>query len=544
MKNKTILGVSAGHHDAAISVIDYDGNILFAGHSERYTGVKNDKDLCREIFDDIDMSSVTDIAYYERPFIKQMRRLYSGEGIQFDSITLNRVLNKHVFSHVSKEKFNPKVKKHCFNHHLSHAAGGFQTSPFNSALCIVIDAIGEFDTVSVWDARYTSGGFAHYQKVYNKKYPQSLGLFYTAITDFVGLKPNEDEYILMGMASYGNIDAARDISERIHTRGLIFDNVQDLEHVRFRMNFHNGIWNEGNGSRLAGLYNILSDAKYTEFDIALFAQMFLEQCVRYIFKYDIPQDLIAAHTNFVFSGGVALNCVLNSQLADMITWNKKRDVNLWIMPNPGDAGSSLGAAALVYGKKLTWKDAYLGHEIIGDYPVEEIIEELLSGKICGVASGKAEFGPRALGNRSLLADPRGDEIKDKVNEIKRRQKFRPFAPVILEEHVNDYFDMPSGWKASPYMQTVAVCKKPDEFPAIVHVDGTSRVQTVPKNESGIRKLLEAWYATTGCPMLLNTSLNIKGMPIVNDEVDAQKFEDFYGVRVFTKKGVRGAVINV
>jgi carbamoyltransferase len=149
----------------------------------------------------------------------------------------------------------------------------------------------------------------------------------------------------------------------------------------------------------------------------------------------------------------------------------------------------------------------------------------------GVASGRAEFGPRALGNRSLLADPRGNDIKDRVNEIKRRQKFRPFAPIILEEYVHDYFDMPKSWDNSRYMQVIAKCKYPDLYPAIVHADKTSRVQTVPKDGSGIRELLEKWYVLTECPMLLNTSLNIRGEPMVNDRADADRFEKLYKVKV-------------
>jgi len=149
----------------------------------------------------------------------------------------------------------------------------------------------------------------------------------------------------------------------------------------------------------------------------------------------------------------------------------------------------------------------------------------------GVASGRAEFGPRALGNRSLLADPRGHSIKNRVNEIKRRQKFRPFAPVILEEYAEEYFCMPKGFDSSPYMQVVAECRHPDQFPAIVHADNTSRVQTVPRDGSGIRQLLEKWYVMTGCPMLLNTSLNIRGEPMVNDPRDADRFQRLYKVKV-------------
>jgi carbamoyltransferase len=223
-------------------------------------------------------------------------------------------------------------------------------------------------------------------------------------------------------------------------------------------------------------------------------------------------------------GGVALNCLANRNLGEYFE-------KIWIMPNPGDAGSSLGAAALVYGGRIEFDHAYLGTEISGEYPVNAVLDSLLTDKITGVASGRAEFGPRALGNRSLLADPRGPNIKDQVNAIKRRQEFRPFAPVILEEHVNDYFDMPDGFVNSRYMQVIGICRRPDLFPAIVHRDGTSRIQTVPKDGSGIRELLEKWYVVTGCPMLLNTSLNIKGKPMVNDRADADRFEKLYNVKV-------------
>jgi carbamoyltransferase len=230
--------------------------------------------------------------------------------------------------------------------------------------------------------------------------------------------------------------------------------------------------------------------------------------------------------NLVYMGGVALNCSANRMLGEYFE-------NIWIMPCPGDAGSSLGAAALALGRRINWRSAYLGHDIPGPYPVDGLLDRLLTEQIVGVASGRAEFGPRALGNRSLLADPRGSEIKEKVNAIKRRQQFRPFAPVILEELADMYFDMPRGFSHSRYMQTIARCRHPDLYPAIVHHDRTSRVQTVPKDGSGIRQLLEKWYAMTGCPMLLNTSLNIRGEPMVNDRADADRFEQLYGVKVLS-----------
>ena len=185
-------------------------------------------------------------------------------------------------------------------------------------------------------------------------------------------------------------------------------------------------------------------------------------------------------SNLVYGGGVALNCLANRNLGHYFD-------RIWILPCPGDSGSSLGAAGLAWGRRINWNNAFLGHLIPGPYPVNGALDALLTDRIVGVASGRAEFGPRALGNRSLLADPRGAEIKGKVNDIKRRQQFRPFAPVILEEHVHSYFVLPSGWDNSRYMQIVSTCRYPDLFPAIVHVDGTSRVQTVPKDGSGDRK---------------------------------------------------------
>jgi len=203
------------------------------------------------------------------------------------------------------------------------------------------------------------------------------------------------------------------------------------------------------------------------------------------------------------------------------------------MPNPGDAGSSLGAIAAGEQRRLNWKTPYLGYNIEGRYPVEQLLDSLLTENIVGVANGRAEFGPRALGNRSLLADIQIRHIKDTVNEIKQRQKFRPFAPVILKHEAHRYFDVPRGFE-SPYMQYVVRCKEPHKYPAIVHHDGTSRVQTVTKEQHpGLFRLLMRYKKETGTPMLLNTSLNIKGEPMVNDKNDAQNFYKKYGVKVFS-----------
>ena len=492
---KYILGVSAGYHDAAVTLLDRHGDIEFASSSERYSKIKNDPDICSALIHEIYGYDIDHIAYYERPWAKQLRQLYSGQGIEWSRLTVAQNLREQFGNSYSL----CGTKLSSFNHHLSHAAAGFQTSSFDRATVVVIDAIGEWDTVTIWAAQYDSTGAATYQKLWTQRYPHSIGLFYSAVTGRVGLRPLDEEYILMGMAAYGE----RGFSELMRK-----DLVADEWKLKFQQNLHTGL-----------------DQKYLshigDMDLAAGAQDLVEDLIMNVMH---RARGFGWSKNLVYMGGVALNCSANRRLGELFD-------NIWIMPNPGDAGSSLGAAALVHGGRINWRDAFLGHDIGGAYPVHAILDELVSHRIVGVASGRAEFGPRALGNRSLLADPRGPEIKDRVNEIKRRQQFRPFAPVILEELADTYFDMPRGFSNSRYMQSVARCRVPELFPAIVHYDGTSRVQTVPKDGSGIRELLEKWYVMTGCPMLLNTSLNIRGEPMVNDRADADRFEREYGVRV-------------
>lgn len=488
------LGFSAGFHDAAISLIDSDGNIEFAGHSERYSKVKNDPNIHPALVTELYGYDIGTVAYYERPLVKQLRQWYSGQGIEWDKISTRKIV---------EQQLNPKLlgdaKLKNYNHHLCHAAAGFQTSPFDRATVVVIDAVGEFETITIWGAEYDSKGRAKYKKLWQQNYPHSIGMFYSAVTQRVGLHPLDEEYITMGMAGWGQNHYQMCMEDLV---------IDDSWNIRFRDNMHTGLpadW-------MSGLNNM---------DIAATAQSLTEKLIGNVMQRAKEFNW---SSNLVYMGGVALNCLANRRLGEHFE-------NFWIMPCPGDAGSSIGAAALAHGSRINWTTASLGHCIEGSYPVARAIDCLVRDRIVGVASGKCEFGPRALGNRSLLADPRGPDIKDRVNEIKRRQKFRPFAPVILEEHVHDYFDMPRGWCDSRYMQVVARCRHPDAFPAIVHVDGTSRVQTVPRDGSGIRQLLESWYDLTGCPLLLNTSLNIRGEPMVNDRRDADRFQELYGVTV-------------
>ena len=495
------IGISAGFHDAAISVIDDSGDILFAGHSERYSKHKHDKHLSMGIIEDV-LTYITsrdiEVHYYERPLVKYLRQLRSGEKPALANLSAKHIIGEGLL-HKLQDGRGGKVHTH--NHHLSHAAAGFQTSPYTDATVVVIDAIGEFDTISIWNAYYDKNGKAQYKKLWGQKYPDSIGLFYSAITQHVGLHPLNEEYIMMGMSAYGNPKSVDKMSTAL---------IESYKDITFKDNLHAGV----SDTFLQG---------ENEMDIACGAQLIAEQLISNVIS---KARMLSNSKNLVYGGGVALNCVANRLLGEFYD-------NIWIMPNPSDGGSSLGAACLGYGKAVNWTSACLGHDIIGPYPTNSILDILLTDKIVGVANGRAEFGPRALGNRSLLADPRGKEIKDKVNEIKHRQKFRPFAPVILEEYADMYFDIPRGWSNSRYMQVVSRCRVPDLFPAIIHHDRTSRVQTVPKDGSGIRELLEKWYVMTGCPMLLNTSLNVRGEPMVNDRDDADRFEKLYGIKVLS-----------
>ena len=500
-----ILGISSQFHDAAACVID-NGHIVFAGHAERYSKNKNDAFINKGLINDALSHGTPDqIVYHEKHWAKALRN-YSIGNWQF---------RNEMSAPQWVDKFYPElagIPHKSYWHHQTHAAAGVLTSEFDECAVMVIDAIGEFDSASIW--HWQDGKLIKKHSVW---YPNSLGLYYSAVTQYVGLKPMEDEYILMGMAAYGDDDKARFIQrviqKDIFKHGNALDNPAKCLHTR--LNMQRGLPEGFFGN---------SD----KFDIAKAAQWEVEKRIQ---TYARLARSLTSSRNLVFMGGVALNCVANSNLHALYD-------NIHIMPNPGDAGSSLGAAALHHynltGEKPTGYTPYLGFDIKGEYPIKKALASLERNELFGIANGRAEFGPRALGNRSLCADPRGPEVKDKMNVIKKRQKFRPFAPMILQERVHDIFDMPGNIEYAPYMQFVARCKFPELYPAIIHADGTSRVQTVNKQDHpDLHRLLTEFEKRTGCPMLLNTSLNIKGQPIVNDEADARAFTRKYNVPVHT-----------
>jgi carbamoyltransferase len=489
---KTIWGISALNHDASITVVR-DNEILFAGHAERYSRIKNDYKLNGAlIFEASKFGSPDQIVWFEKPYAKKLRQAYAGQWDEVWSQTPKSYLKEMSLGGIPVE-YVP--------HHMSHAAAGYYTSPFNDATVIVVDAIGEWDTISVWEADGNS-----MRKVHSVQYPNSLGLLYSAMTQRIGLKPNEEEYILMGMAAYGQPSFYADI---------MYDFVEEMDgpNLLLKENLHRGIkgWKEG------------FDTEHDYMNMAASVQRIAED---FMIGIAIWANKNCKSKNLVLMGGVALNCVANEQIAKL---NLFKDI--WIMPNPGDAGSSLGCIAAYQQQKLNWKGPYLGTNISREFSIPKVLNGIIEHKIIGVATGRAEFGPRALGNRSLIADPRGNSIKSKVNNIKKRQQFRPFAPIVLEQFAHEYFDLPVA--TSPYMQFTAPCKRPDLFPAICHVDGSSRVQTLNKDQNPvIYELLEGFYNETGCPMLLNTSLNIKGEPLVDTWEDAIRFRKKHNVPMF------------
>jgi carbamoyltransferase len=378
---------------------------------------------------------------------------------------------------------------------------GFYTNPtFDDATVIVIDAIGEWNCTSIWSADYKTG----LKKVYTSNYPHSMGLFYSAATQAIGLKPNEEEYILMGMAAYGKPIYVQTLKDKL------FDPWDGLR-SKLKHNLHRGM----------RPWITVKPDDYADF--AASVQQIFEE---YLFSLCAYAQVRLPSKNLIIVGGGALNCVANGKIRDLNVFD-----NIFVPPNPGDAGLSIGAIAYKTQRPILLTHPYTGHDINKSISARNIVDYLAQNLVVGVANGRAEFGPRALGNRSLLADPRGPDVKDRVNAVKKRDPFRPFAPAILEEHAHEYFEL--GNECNHYMQYVSRCKKPEEFPAIIHVDGTSRVQTVPEDSpSMLRPILEAWYARTGCPMLLNTSLNIKGEPLVNSIADAYRFSSVTGVPVF------------
>lgn len=494
-------GVSAMSHDAALAVYK-DGAIVYASHGERYSRIKNDKNLHPDqIAEALEYGEPDEVNFYENTRLKKWRQFRAGQY---------KLLTKQSPRSYMRD-FGIHAPVHQHRHHTTHAMYALRTKPFSPMLtdCLVIDSIGEFETVSWWQE--INGSI---EKRWSQSYPHSIGLWYSAMTQRLGLKPQEHEYILMGMAALGDANRFRqiitdDFFEKLPSR--------DDPNTVFKENLHRGcLWWRP---------DINSVTDYV--DIAAAVQAIYTDILDGILQW-IQTQSNAKHLALV--GGCALNCVAN-------TFAHHRYNRVWVPPNPGDAGSAIGAILATTPLLEPLEHAYLGTNIPGVYPITDIIHDLKTTGVAAVACGRAEFGPRALGHRSILADPRLPDIKDRVNAIKHREPFRPFSPMCLEEHVDSHFFKPTYNWTAPFMQFAIRCASPTTFPGIVHTDNTSRVQTVGRHlsyeERGPRRLLERWHGETGCPMLLNTSLNIKGEPLVNTVEDAARWTAEHGVKVHT-----------
>lgn len=484
-----VWGASGFYHDAAISVLN-NGLPVFASSSERYSRIKNDPNICKDLVDAcLEFGTPDRIIWYESPIKRALRGLLIDKRIVYNSPS-------HLF-----KRFGISAPIKTISHHDAHLNACLFTAPFttDNTLGVIVDSVGEFSSTSFWNINYKAKS-----RLSTNFYPNSLGLFYSSITQLLGLKPQEEEYIMMGMAAYGSSDDYYHILKKI-----FFDKSYNLK-VDLRR-----------GCR--GLFSKQVVEK-NQYDIARGAQKLYEE----IFIELCKTNLHAARANkIILGGGCALNCVANTKLFELVD-------AVWVFPNPGDAGASLGAALSDKKEFIELKNMFLGHNIGSLKSPQSVVDLLLSNKVAGVMHGKAEFGPRALGNRSILADPRLHDIKDVVNDIKGRERFRPFAPIVLEEHAHKLFNMPC--HNSPYMSFVFTSKCADDLPGLAHVDASARIQTVNKNSGCIHKILTLWYEQTGCPALINTSLNMKGYPLLNRMEDVFEFKD-NPLNIVTPEGI-------
>ena len=537
------LGISCYYHDSAAALLK-DGHVIAAVEEERFTRKKFDDSFPHKSIDwclneaRITADQINSVAFYDKPILKFERLLdnyiaVAPRGLYSFLDVIPKWIHRRLWIKNDIKKslkgFNGEI---IFpEHHLSHAAHAFYTSPFKEAAILTIDGVGEWSTTSIGYASKNS------VKITNDiRWPHSLGLFYSAFTYFLGFKVNEGEYKLMGLSSYGKPKYYDLIMERLI-------DVKDDGSINLNMEYfaftYDKVMTSKKFSKLFGIEPKTKNEKTLQihFDIGASAQKVLEDVIMKMVNHIHAKTKMK---NICVGGGVALNGVANYKILKEGPFE-----NVHIPPSPGDAGSAVGAAQYLYyvyhkNPKNTYDEIQLIKENVYVGPshsnkeiksfldskkisyeffdetalLEKTVELITNENVVGWYQGKMEWGPRALGNRSILADPRNKSMKDILNKkIKHRESFRPFAPSILEEYVSDYFEMDI---PSPYMLMVAKVKQPDKIPAVTHVDGTGRLQSV-SNESNplYYKLIHTFYEKTGIPVLINTSMNVMGEPIVN-----------------------------
>lgn len=530
-----VLGISAYYHDSSACLFK-NGDLLFACEEEKFTGIKHDSSFPKQTINYIltrfrlTKKDIDVVCYYENPELKKERVIKNIKKNFFKNpfYCINSYFK--IKSNLKDLKNNLSGFKKVFysTHHLSHQYYSYLTSDFNESICLSIDGVGEFDTLSFG---VTNNKKIDYYPI--AKYPHSLGLFYSAMTAFLGFRPNEGEYKVMGLASYGNHE---NYIEKV--RELI-----DFKNGELICNMNVFVWDRSNklmfNERLAELLGIeqrLPEEKITieHQNLAASIQKRYEEV---LFKVIKMVGVLNQTTNLCLSGGCAYNGTANGKITKESVFK-----SLWIPPAPSDAGSAVGACIhyLVENnilKNRVTKNPFLGPNYTIDRYVntiktnkkfrfttdegllKHVAKELKSGKVVGWYHGHCEFGARALGNRSILADPTIPNMKDRINSvIKKREGFRPFAPMVTKERQHEFFEMTED---VPYMNHVVKVKKDyvDILKAVTHVDGTARVQTVYKN-TRIHNLLLQFEKLTGLPILLNTSFNIKDKTMVLTPKDA------------------------
>ena len=579
----SILGISAFYHDSAAALI-VDGDIVAAAQEERFSRKKHDPkypfNAVNYVLSEgkLKLSEVDHVVFFEKPFLKFERLLetymaFAPKGFQSFSLSMPIWLREKLFQknflfkklQQHDEKFKDIKKIKFSEHHYSHAASAFYPSPFKEAVVLTLDGVGEWATTTV-----ALGKDNKLEMIKEIQFPHSLGLLYSAFTYYTGFKVNSGEYKVMGLAPYG----------KPKYKDLIIKELMDLkEDGSFKLNMKYFNYATGltmTNNKFSNLFghpvrdpnkDLLKDF---HMDIAASIQAVIEEIVIRLTKNIVNEYKIK---NLCLAGGVALNCVANGKIL-----KEKLIENIWIQPAAGDAGGSLGAALAYWHHELEkprkrlkdqMKGSYLGPRFENNfieakfkslnakynkYSREEIItltaKELAKEKTVGWFQGRMEFGPRALGGRSILADPRSEKMQKELNlKIKFRESFRPFAPSVLREDVNEWFELDND---SPYMLLVSEVKKDKQIkmksedenlfgieklnikrssiPAITHVDYSARIQTVHK-ETNPRyyDLIKEFKKKTNCPVLVNTSFNVRGEPIVCSIEDA--FNCFMGTNL-------------
>jgi len=576
----SVLGISAFYHDSAAAIV-VDGEIIAAAQEERFTRKKHDASYPKNAINyvlkeaGLTLSQVNHVVFYEKPFLKFERLLetyigFSPNGFKSFCMSMPSWLSeklfqkKMLFNLLNEQDNNFKdIKKINFSeHHLSHAASAFFSSPYKEAIILTLDGVGEWATSTI------SKGYGNKIDILKEiHFPHSLGLLYSAFTYFLGFKVNSGEYKVMGLAPYGEPKFKDIILEKL---------VDVKKDGSFRLSMDYFSYATGlamTNNKFAKLFSIKKrepedNLSQIHMDIAASIQAVTEEIVLRITRFLSKEFKL---TNLCMAGGVALNCVANGKILKEGSFK-----NIWIQPASGDAGGALGAAQAFYYQELdnernilkndSMKGSYLGPQF-NDNEVEnelnncganyknltkdEIIKEtaiaLSEEKAVGWFQGRMEFGPRSLGNRSIIADPRSETMQKTLNlKVKYRESFRPFAPAVLFEKVSEWFELNN---ESPYMLLVADVKKSKQLkmteeqkrlfgidklnvkrsdvPSVTHVDYSARIQTVHKETNLLfYNLLEEFEKITKYPILVNTSFNVRGEPIVCSVTDA--FNCFMG----------------